>query len=272
MSNWKALVLAMLALSIFDVQAQDPSNHPLIKDDWSIRIGGQHSNADVKVGLGNSDLGDIPLIDLGAGDGDSTVTSFWTNIVWQAPERWSLGFSYFQSKADGQKVSDSDFSFGDLEIPAGTGVTADFRTDFYVLNGYYDFFQSSNSAAGIGLGVYALDLSVSAQTLLGGAPTGASEAASTLAPLPTLSAYYKHAFSEKLAFRVNTGWMSANINQHDGSIFAADISIEYWPSDSWGLGVGYAFVNIDLTVEKPDFDQRYEVTYDSFFGFVTWGF
>ncbi len=272
MFNFKVLIFATLALITFDVYAQDSSNHPLINDDWLIRIGGQQADADVKAGLANPQFGEIPLIDIGDGDADTTVTSFWTDITWQAPERWSFSFSYFRAKADGQKISQSDISFGNLDIPVGTGIAADFETDFYVLNGYYDFFRTSHSAAGIGLGVYALDLSVSAQTLLGGAPTGTSEAASTLAPLPTLSAYYKHAFSDKLALMVNSGWLSADIDEYDGSIFAADLRIEYWPRKSWGLGAGYTYVDLELTVDKPVFDQRYEVEYNSFFGFVTWGF
>lgn len=272
MSNWKVLALVIFTLSATELHAQDASNHTVLSGDWLIRLGGQQTDANVKAGLANSELGEIPVIDLSAGNANTTVTSFWTNITWQAPERWSLGFSYFQAQAETESITESDFTFGDLEIPAGTGITSDFETDFYVLNGYYDFFQSSNQAAGIGLGLYVLDLSISAQALVGSAPSGSTEAADTLAPLPTISAYYKHAFNDKLAFRANTGWLSADISDYDGSIFAADISIEYWPRATWGFGAGYTYVDLDLTVDKPVFDQLYEVQYDSFYGFFTWGF
>jgi hypothetical protein len=271
MLNWKFLAFCALLFS-FDLQAQDASNHPLFLDDWLFRIGGQRADADVKFGLFNPRLGEIPILDLGKTAVDTSVTSVWLDVIWQAPERWSFGLSYFLARADGDRTLDSDFSFGDLEIPAGTGIVTDFETDFYVLSGYYDFFQSANKAAGIGFGVYALDLSASVEVVVGNQTTGNRESASVLAPLPTISAYYKHAFNDNWALRAEVGYLSLNIDEFDGSVFATDISIDYWPNENWGVGAGYAFVDLDLTVDKPIFDQVYKVEYDSFFIFATVGF
>ena len=70
-------------LCAFNVAAEGGADHPLFTDDWLIRIGGQEADANVKVGLGNPNLGDIPLIDIAAGGGNTTVTSFWGNVLWQ---------------------------------------------------------------------------------------------------------------------------------------------------------------------------------------------
>lgn len=272
MSAPRFLVLTLLLISSGPLFAQDGSNHPLFADDWLIRIGGQTADADVKAGLSNPEFGNIPVIDIGAGDGDTSITSFWGNVLWQAADRWSFGFSYFQAEADGRKILDEDFNFGDLTIPAGTGVVGDFSTDFYVLRGYYDFYQTPARSAGIGLGVYALDLVASVGVQVGGEPVGDRESADVLAPLPTISAYYKHAFTDQWAMTIDVGWLSANIDEYDGEVTAAGVSVEYWPNENWGLGAGYNFVDLDLTVDKPVFDQRYKVEYDSFFIFATFGF
>lgn len=252
--------------------AQEPSDHPLFTEKWLIRVGGQRSDANVKIGLANPELGEIPVIDIGAGDADTTLNSFWGNVLWRVGDRWSLGLNFFEAETKGTRVSDQDFTFGDLTIPAGTGVTSNFTTDFYVLNGYYDVYQGPGRAVGIGLGLYALDLETSLALQVGGEPNGERESADVLAPLPTLSAYYKHAFTDQLGLMVDGGWLSVNIDDYDGRILAAKLSIEYWLSKNWGLGLGYKFVDVDVTVDRPIFDQRYEVDYNSFFLFATFGF
>jgi len=272
MLKWNCLALASLLFTTTNLNAQEGSGHPLFEDDWLFRLGGQHADADVKAGLANPEIGEIPVIDIGASGADTTVTSFWGNVIWQAPERWSLGFSYFEAQAQTQRILGSDFSFGDLTIPAGTGVTAEFTTDFYVLNGYYDFYQAPGRSAGIGLGLYGLELDISLATQVGGQPGGESESADTLAPLPTISAYYKHAFNDKWAVLADIGWLSANIDDYDGEVFAARVSLDYWINDNWGLGAGYTYVDVDLTVDGRVFDQHYEVQYDSYFFYATFGF
>lgn len=272
MPNRIRIPLIALFFASFNLQAQDASSHPLFADDWLVRLGGQQADAEVKAGLANPQLGEIPIIDIAAQGSDTTVTSFWGNVLWQAPQRWSIGLSYFRAEADGRRILDSDFSFGDLTIPAGTGVTGEFSTDFYVLNGYYDFYQAPARSAGIGLGVYALDLGFSLATQVGGQATGQRESADVLAPLPTISAYYKHAFNDKWAILADVSWLSANIDKYDGDVLAARLSVDYWINARWGLGAGYTFVDLELTVDEPIFDQRYEVQYNSFFLYATFGF
>ena len=259
----------MISSSIY---AADGSTNPLFENDWLFRIGGQRAEADVKVGLANPELGDIPIIDISSQGADTTVSSIWANVMWQAPERWSIGLSYFQAKADNDRLTDEDLTFGDLEIPAGTGISTAFETDFYVINAFYDFYRAPASSAGIGLGLYALDLEVSLETRVGGEGAGQRENADVLAPLPTISAYYKHAFSDKWAVTADVGWLSANIDEYDGEILAARVNVDYWFNERWGLGAGYTYVDLNLTVDKDIFDQKYEVQYDSFFLYATFGF
>ena len=272
MFNRRFLVLTTLLFAGFNLYAQDGSDHPVFKDDWLFRIGGQQADADLKAGLANADLGDIPIIDLNASDADTKVTSLFANMIWQAPERWSMGFSYFKAETDSERLLDEDLTFGDLRIPAGTGVTANFTTDFYILNGYWDFYRAPDRAAGIGLGIYGLELDITLAAQIGGQLTGEVESANTLAPLPTISAYYKHAFNANLAILLEGGWLSANIDEYDGEILAARLAVDYWINEHWGLGAGYNYVDVDLTVDKPVFDQLYEVQYDSYFLYATFGF
>ena len=93
-----------------------------------------------------------------------------------------------------------------------------------------------------------------------------------LAPLPTLSLYYKHAFNDKWAFISNVRYFSASIDKYDGEIVAALVSLDYWINENWGLGIGYSYVDLDLTIDEQIFDQRYIVEYDSIFVYATFGF
>jgi hypothetical protein len=268
----KVIPLTTLLLVASDVSAQQASDHPLFSDDWLFRLGGQNTDAEVSFGLANETLGEIPVYDLDGAGVDTDFGSFWAHVIWQAPERWSFGFNYFRSEVDGERIADEDIFFGDLEIPAGTGYQSEFVTNFYVLNGYYEFFQRPNQAAGVGLGIYALEMDLQLQSLIGGQTGATQESADTLAPLPTLSLYYKHAFNDRWAIWADMGYFSANIDKYDGEIVAGRVSLDYWINKNWGLGVGYNYVDVDLTVDERIYDQRYKVQWDSFFLFLTAGF
>lgn len=264
---WVTILLASTPL-----HAQNGSGNPVFTDDWLFRLGGQQADANAKVGLANSNLGEIPIIDLDASGADTRLTSFFANVMWQAPERLSIGFSYYQARVESDRVLDEDFQFGDLTIPEGTGARTDFTTDFYVLNGFWDVYQSSSTSVGLGLGLYGLDLDISIASQVGNQPTGEVESADTLAPLPTISAYFKHAFNDHLAVFVDGGWLSANIDEYDGEVLAGRVSLDYWFNDNWGLGAGYNYVDIDVLADKPVFDQYYQVQYNSMFFYAMFGF
>lgn len=264
--------LALLVLFSLPATAQESNGHSLLNDDWILRLGVQRSNADAKVGLGNPQLGTIPLLDFDALGLDPKFDSAWAHFLWQAPERWSWGFNYFRSKAEGQHLTSQDLQFGDLVIPAGTGVAEEFTSNFYVFNAYYDLYQRPNRAAGVGFGIYALDLGAEVQGYIGGAPDGRRATSDILAPLPALSMYYKHAFNEKWALWADAGWFSLNIDKYDGTLLASRLSLEYWPKDNWGVGANYTHVDVDLTIDEAVFDQRWDVRFDSFSLFLTLSF
>lgn len=112
MVRWRCSISIALLFIDFDIFADDGSGNPLLSVDRVFRIGGQRADADVRAGLANPEIGEFPLIDLQGQGTDTTVTSFWTNVLWQAPARWSVGFSYFEAEADARRITDSDITFG----------------------------------------------------------------------------------------------------------------------------------------------------------------
>jgi hypothetical protein len=268
----KFLAPLVLLFSALTAQAQDASNHPIFENDWLFGIGVQQSKAGVRIGLANEDLGTIPVIDFDTLGVSPDFTGGWLDVVWQGPDRWSWSFNYFETKSDGRAVTDADIEFGNTVIPAGTGIEATFKTSFYVINGFYDFYQAPGSAAGVGFGVYSLDLEASIREVVGGQPSGDQERADVLAPLPTFSVYYKHAFNSKWAFSTDLNYFGLTIDKYDGNIFAASASIDYWFNDRWGVGAGYTYVDLDLTIDEQPFDKLFDVQYDSFSLYLTYGF
>jgi hypothetical protein len=264
--------LALLLLVSANSMAQESSGNPLLDSDWLFRTGWQRIDAEASIGLANPEFGTIPVIDFDALGVDPAFNSIWLEGIWQSPERWSVGFNYFQSKAEGAQTTSQDIEFGDLLIPAGTGVRTQFETKFYILNAYYDFYQGPNSVAGVGFGVYGLDLVGSIEVLIGEDRSGTAESADVLAPLPTASLYYTHAFNSHWAISADVDWFGLSINKYDGSMLAGSINVDYWINDHWGLGLGYSYVDLDLTVDEPRYDELYKVEYDSYFLYISFGF
>lgn len=272
MSRATLITVISLAFVSFQLYAQEGADHPLFKDDWLVRVGANQADADARVGLANENTGNIPIVDLNKLGVDTTFTSLYANLIWQKPDRWNWSLTYFESRAAGDRVTDSDISFGDLEIPAGTGITSDFTTRFLVLNGAYDILDRSDQVAGVGFGIYSLDLDASIGSLQGGDFIGEIQSTDTLAPLPTISLYYRRAFNEKWAIMADAGYFPVKYDKYDGDIVTARLTIDYWFNEHWGIGGGYSLVDVDLDIDENLYDERYDVNWDSFFLYLTFGF
>ena len=266
------LALALLWLLPTNSFAQESGRNPLLDSDWLFRAGWQRIDADANIGLANPDFGTIPIIDFDTLGVDPTFNSIWLEGIWQSPERWSVGLNYFQSKAEGALTTSKEIEFGDLLIPAGTGVATNFETKFYILNAYYDFFKNPRTDAGIGFGIYGLDLEGSIEVLIDDDRSGTAESADVLAPLPTASLYYTHAFNSHWAISADVDWFGLSVDKYDGRMLAGAVNLDYWFNEHWGLGLGYSYVDLDLTVDEPRYDELYRVDYDSYFLYLSFGF
>ncbi len=258
-----SILLSLLAST--PAVAQDATTNPTIASDWLISVGTAFTENDPKIGLA-PDGARVTLIDLEALGIDPDDNDYYVAATWQAPRRWRLDFTTYVSKLDGGLFTDKDYTYGDLVIPAGSGLAMDLSSRFYVLNAHYSFWKKPRWEAGAGFGIYALDWAGGLALVNGdsGEVLG-QETEDFLAPLPTLGLFARYAFTERLAGRVGVDWLSANIDKYDGEVFALSAGLDWWFSQHWGLSAGLDIVDIDVTVDDEPFNQYVNASWDSLY-------
>jgi hypothetical protein len=223
------------------------------------------TDSDPRIGLA-PDGSQVTLIDVESLGVDADDYDTYLSISWQAPERWRLNFTTYTSKVDGGRFSDRDYEYGDIEIPAGSGIAMNFKSSFYILNAHYAFWQKPRWEAGVGFGIYALDWSGGISLIEGGSGSIlARESDDFLAPLPTLGFFARYAFTDRLAGRVGVDWLSANIDSYDGEVLALAAGVDWWFSDRWGVSGGFELVDIEVSVDDEPFNQYVKASWDSIY-------
>lgn len=80
-----------------------------------------------------------------------------------------------------------------------------------------------------------------------------------LAPLPNIYFGGAYALQENLIFYYGGGWMSLTYGDYDGELYFARGTLEYWPFDHVGLGVGCAYTQADIEYVTNNKKERYNL-------------
>lgn len=253
------------ALAATGVQAQDPSQNPTLAADWIISGGTAFTHNDPKIGLAPEGER-VSLIDLDTLGVDADDNDFSFSLAWQGPERWRLAFTTYASAVDGGLFTDKDYEFGDLDIPAGSGLAIDTKARFYIVNAHYSIWQKPRWEAGIGFGIYGLDWEGSIALVEGGrGEIVERETSDFIAPLPTVALFGRYAFTERLAGYAGIDWLSVNISDYDGEVLALSGGLDWWFSKRWGLSAGVNLVDIDVAVDDEPFNEYVDANWESLF-------
>ena len=136
-----SITCAFLSLFLIgDVFAQDATQNPTLANDWFFSLGTACTISDPRVGLGTDESSTV-LIDLETLGLDGDDNDYYVHAHWQGLNRWRFSCTTFLSAADGGRFTDQDYTFGDLTIPAGSGVSIDTKAQFYVVNAHYALWQ-----------------------------------------------------------------------------------------------------------------------------------
>jgi len=255
----------VLLASAVGAGADEPTTNPTLTSDWQFSVGTAFTKNDPRIGLAR-DGQRVTLIDLDALGVDADDNDFYFSATWQAPKRWRLDFTTYVSKIDGGLFTDRDYVYGDIEIPAGSGIAVDTSSRFYILNAHYAIWQKPRWEAGVGFGIYALEWEGGLALVEGGeGEVLRREAEDFLAPLPTLGLFARYAFTDRLAGRVGVDWLSANIDDYDGEVLAFAAGLDWWFSERWGVSAGINLVELDVIVDDEPFNQYVDAGWDSLY-------
>jgi hypothetical protein len=253
---WLAAAV-MVCLGVTGAWAEEPPSNGAIWKRFTVYGGAQFIQADGEfkyVRQGSPDIG-VDLDDLGLDDNQispafGAIMHFWDRRV-------TLRFDYFGYHDDANATADFEFDWNGDTIPVGAALDSNLDIDIYAVNLSYNFIRSDRARLGLGLGLHAADLDMGLTGTVNGVVVASGDA-EVLAPLPNAYLTAAYAFTGQILVRGATGGFSLSYADWDGSMWFANVFLEYWPWKHVGFGAGYRYIGVDVDYEPGHKKETYD--------------
>ena len=240
--------------------------HPALSDSFHASVGLFKSDNTFNLSVNGVDT-DLDDIDLGKDVGvDETNSLLNVQLRWNfgSEDQWSLWGQYFKNKASGDAVLKEDVEWGDVTFREGTFVGAGVSLEVIRLFAGYSFIKNDQNDFGAGIGIHNLDIStyIEGEILINDSDTGFHRGdASKSQPLPNVGAWYLYSPAKKWLLHARVDWISANIGDYDGTLWNTNVGVNYQLFRNFGLDLSYQYFNLNLNVNKSDWNGSADMTY-----------
>lgn len=276
------------ALTLLSAGTAASSKNPILDETFAVVIGGYDLEAKAEVTTRSNIFKrrkfSIDLDDLGL---DTDIETYWIDAKWRPFERWSFMAEYFSYNEKARRSShygtSYEFTLRDTVFKGEAGINSNLDSEFDVditsISAAYRLLDSQKAAIDLGLGIHAMDISLSLtgradvyinDTVLADEATTESE--SLLAPLPNIMLYGTYAFTDKLAVTARGGWFSMNYDEYSGDLLRANAALEYRPIKNLGLGIGYNFTELEVTRDQKYHSESFDMEFSGPLLYIKGGF
>jgi hypothetical protein len=268
------LTLACAAVSL-------PSSANSLNDTHLFRFGIYEQDIDIKAAANRDPFPEVELdFDKVLGL-DKSSQSYFFQYEWRFRDKWSLRTFYTNMEADGEQKASKDFNWDGNEFHAGFKLGTEFGVDTYLVAVDYEFMRTDKIELGVGFGLHAFDIEttievegriadVEGQELGDGRAVKSNSA--LLAPLPNLRVFGRYAVTPKWTVEGALGWLSANYDDYDGDYLFLTLLTEYRITDRFGVGFAYQVSEIDITKDKRNGSDSYDIDQYGPSIFISYGF
>jgi len=219
------------------------------EETFKINLGGIINNTNSKLRLDGAS-GRSAEIDLENVTGlDNSFSSFLTAATWRLASRHRIGLEVFAVRRSASKTVNQTLQLGDTAISAGTTVSTETKSQFFITNYQYSFIKNSKlELAGL-VGFYGARFKFDFD-----ATSPATHVdAHTTAPLPVLGLSLSYFVTPRWTASVFAEGLKMKIGDVDGQVYYAGVSTDYMFTRHFGVGIGYSLADLKVDVDKGDF-------------------
>ncbi len=262
--NIKASLILLLITVSGNLYAGDYEYHPQLSDNFTVSMGAFQSDQSFRIG---ADVNAGANIDFGQRLGvDESATLFNTQMLWKfgTQRKWYLGGQYFSSNSRGERTLTEDVQWQDITFREGSSVKSGIRmaiSRVFLGRSFYKD-ERSDFGAGLGLHIFSITASIKGSIILDdGTEKFEDRRVSATAPLPNLGIWYKFSPAKNWLIHTRADWISANIDEYDGTFWNAIIGINYQAFRNVGFDLSYQYFTLDLGVDKPNWRGAADLSY-----------
>ncbi len=268
-SNASRVSLAVSALLL----AQSALAQDFIKggqDKFTLSVGGVVSRLDTQVALDGATSSGTLLDNESNGLSNST-SSLAVSASWRFADRHRFDLLYFGANRSGNYQSDRDITVGDVLISAGSSVTTEAKSNYFLADYRYSVYKTDAVEIGGVLGLYGLDLNykVTGTNLAGGVAKVVSASASSTLPLPLFGLSADWYVQPRWRVSSNLMGLSAKVGDIDGSVRVLQLGSDYMFARNWGMGLSYLHSKVNVNVARSDFDGQLDWSNNSLLIYAT---
>ena len=246
--------------------AQDYEYHPVLSDNFSATLGAMRSSNSFKV---ESDVIGEPGDDIDFNDSldvSQHSTLFNGQIRWKfgKTRKWSLSGQYFSNSAKGETVLTEDVEWDGLLFREGSFVGSGVKLAVARVFIGRSWIKNKQNDFGVGIGLHNLDM----DTYLEGEIKINDETTefqrgevSASQPLPNIGAWYNFSPARNWLLHVRVDWISANIGDYDGTLWNTSVGVGYQAWRHVGFDLSWQYFNLNLKVDKDDWNGEADMTY-----------
>lgn len=257
------IILTTLVLTAMGLPVQAESIHPQLDAKHNILLSVFRQSMDGEF-YANPDRFDKAVIDFDDLDVDDTENTLMLEYRYRLNEKWLFTIGAFQFETDGEIETSREIPYNGVVFEAGASLDTHLEVDTYMVEAMYSVYKTDRAEILLGGGLHMFDFSaeIEARVFVEDQERTGSEASDDiLAPLPNFRAQGFYAFSPKWAVAGAFGWLSANYEDYEGAFTYVHVRTMYRFSKSFGAGVGYQYVDVDLTHDKAHGESGFDVQF-----------
>ena len=253
-----AILPTSIATSIAAVAADGP--YPRRTHEFTVGATRQVAASRVLASVPDLPAAEIDLEDL---DVDGDHDSWYAEYSWRFGERWLLEAFAYQYEDSGRITLTRDFNYDGVAFTAGAVVDSTLEIDTYAVDVLYAVHQSPRAELLLGGGIHTLRLGAAFDgvvTAANNSQTFSTASDELLAPVPNLRARGTFAFSDRFGADLTIGWLSAAVDDYDGSFGYAHARLRCRLGERSSVSVGYQFTTVDVSREPGNGrEQKFDV-------------
>jgi hypothetical protein len=184
-------------------------------------------------------------------DGDTVITTPRVEYYYRFNDRHRLELAVFQLERKGSRSLTQSITFQDRTFTANTQINSRIKNDIYKVAYAYSFYHVDKVELAFSAGFNVLDYEAELASTNG----GATETASTTAPMPVFGFRMDYSVTPKLTTRIRTNTFYFDFQDIvRGSLVEFEAGIEYRALLNFALGASLSRLAIDVDVNDDKFN------------------
>lgn len=187
---------------------------------------------------------------------------------WRFSRRHRIDWGLYTSSREGTRTLDEDIVWNDVTYEANA--TIDSKYSISYLKAAYRFAFLRDDRAEVGLSAGFATMRLAAELAGEGTvtdngvpqPVGfAKEKKDVLAPVPVVGLYGSFVIREGLFFRPSAEFFSFSASGMQGNLVDARMTVDWFFTERWGVGLGFARTRIEYEDEESDPEVKLGAAY-----------